>query len=252
MIRIEGVSQVYQARGSESVHALDGINLEVADNEFVALVGPSGCGKSTLLKVVAGLVPPSRGKSTVGGTPVTGPRQDVGIVFQSPVLLGWRTVFANVMYPVEVLGLDRTEYRKIALDLLELVGLKGFEDKHPQQLSGGMQQRVSICRALIHDPSILLMDEPFGALDALTREEMSLELLRIWEQRRKTILFVTHSIGEAILLADRVVVMSARPGRITKVIPIDLARPRSMAMERSNAFLGYADEIRGLIFGGRE
>lgn len=249
MIRIADVSQVYRTPRMAPVHALDRVSLDVADNEFVALVGRSGCGKSTLLKIVAGLVPPTAGSLTVNETRVVGPRRDVGIVFQTPVLLGWRSVLENVMYPVEILGLNRSAYRKVALELIRLVGLQGFEDKHPQQLSGGMQQRVSICRALIHDPSILLMDEPFGALDALTREEMSLELLRIWEQRRKTILFVTHSISESILLADRVVVMSARPGRILKIVDIRIPRPRTRAMERSDEFLTYSDEIRGLIFG---
>jgi NitT/TauT family transport system ATP-binding protein len=204
-----------------------------------------------VLKIVAGLVTPTSGQVAVKGTRVVGPRRDVGIVFQLPVLLGWRSVLQNIMYPVKILGLDRVTHKALAIDLIRLVGLQGFEEHHPQQLSGGMQQRVSICRALIHDPSILLMDEPFGALDALTREEMSLELLRIWDQRRKTILFVTHSISEAILLADRVVVMSARPGRIVRIVPIELPRPRRMAMERSDQFQGYEEEIRDLIFGSR-
>jgi NitT/TauT family transport system ATP-binding protein len=251
MIRLEGVSQIFQAGGLGAVRALDDVSLEVSENEFVTLVGPSGCGKSTLLKIVAGLVAPTAGEVAINGTRVAGPRRDIGIVFQAPVLLGWRDVLQNIMYPVEILGLDRVAYRAVALELIRLVGLEGFEDKHPRQLSGGMQQRVAICRALIHDPSILLMDEPFGALDALTREEMSLELLRIWERRRKTILFVTHSIPEAILLADRVVVMSPRPGRIAKVVCIALPRPRTMTMERSEQFLSYSQEIRTLIFGSR-
>jgi len=237
--------------GSEPVHALQDVSFDVADNQFIALVGPSGCGKSTLLKIVAGLVVPTHGILTVDGARVDGPRRDVGIVFQSPVLLGWRTVLENVMFPVEVLGLDISLYRKKALELIELVGLQGFERKHPSQLSGGMQQRVSICRALIHDPSTLLMDEPFGALDALTREEMSLELLRIWEQRKKTILFVTHSIPEATLLADRVIVMSARPGRVAADFEIKMPRPRTMATERSGEFVEYSDQIRRVIYGGR-
>jgi NitT/TauT family transport system ATP-binding protein len=251
MIRAAGVSKVFRVGKGESLHALDRFSLDVAENEFIALVGPSGCGKSTFLKLVAGLVPPSAGTIAVAGTPVAGARQDVGIVFQAPVLLNWRTVLDNVMLPVEILRLDRERYRGIALELIRLVGLDGFQDRHPRELSGGMQQRVAICRALIHDPRILLMDEPFGALDALTREEMSFELLRIWEERRKTILFVTHSIPEAVLLADRVVVMSARPGRIARVIPVALPRPRTMAMESSTEFRDHADEIRGLIFGHR-
>ena len=170
MIQIDSVSQVYRAGGA-SVHALDRISLEVGDNEFVALLGPSGCGKSTLLKIIAGLVPPTQGRIRIDGTVVDRPRREVGIVFQAPVLLNWRDVLGNVMYPVEVLRLDRRAYRETARELIRQVGLDGFEDKHPRQLSGGMQQRVAICRALVHDPSILLMDEPFGALDALTRED---------------------------------------------------------------------------------
>jgi NitT/TauT family transport system ATP-binding protein len=251
MIQIDSVSQVYRA-GVASVHALDRISLEVGDNEFVALLGPSGCGKSTLLKIIAGLVPPTQGRIRIDGTVVDRPRREVGIVFQAPVLLNWRDVLGNVMYPVEVLRLDRRAYRETARELIRQVGLDGFEDKHPRQLSGGMQQRVAICRALVHDPSILLMDEPFGALDALTREEMSLELLRIWEHRRKTIVFVTHSISEALLLADRVVVMSPRPGRVARTIDVRLPRPRTMAMERLKEFRDHADEIRSVIFGRRD
>jgi NitT/TauT family transport system ATP-binding protein len=251
MIRIDAVSKVYQTRAGAPVHALEGIDLHVTEKEFIALVGPSGCGKSTLLKMVAGLVPTTAGSIEVRGSRVAGPREDVGIVFQAPVLLGWRDVLANVLFPIEILRLDRRKYEPIALDLLRLVGLAGFENKHPRELSGGMQQRVAICRALIHDPEILLMDEPFGALDALTREEMSLELLRIWEERRKTILFVTHSIPEAVLLADRIVVMSRRPGRISRVIDVRLPRPRSVEMEHAREFRGHVDEIRGLIFSDR-
>jgi NitT/TauT family transport system ATP-binding protein len=251
MIRIEALSKVYLTRAGEPVAALDRISLGVAENEFVVLVGPSGCGKSTLLKIVAGLIPATAGTIHVHGTPVTGPREDVGIVFQAPVLLNWRDVLRNVLFPIEILRRDERQYHPIALDLIRLVGLAGFENKHPRELSGGMQQRVAICRALIHDPTILLMDEPFGALDALTREEMGLELLRVWEERRKTILFVTHSIPEAVLLADRVVVMSPRPGRIARFIEVKLPRPRAMAMESSLEFRSHADEIRELIFGSR-
>jgi NitT/TauT family transport system ATP-binding protein len=251
MISIEAVSKVYRARAGEAVHALAEISLDVAENEFVVLVGPSGCGKSTLLKIVGGLIPPTTGRTQVHGTPVTGPREDVGIVFQAPVLLNWRDVLENVLFPIEILRRDRRRYREVALELIRLVGLGGFEDKHPRELSGGMQQRVAICRALIHDPTLLLMDEPFGALDALTRVEMSLELLRIWEERRKTILFVTHSIAEAVLVADRVVVMSSRPGRIARVITVQLPRPRAMTMESSREFRDHADEIRDLIFDRR-
>jgi NitT/TauT family transport system ATP-binding protein len=200
---------------------------------------------------VAGLVPPTRGRITVRGTLVTAPFSDVGFVFQQPVLLPWRTVLDNVLFSVEMLGLEPRHYRKAAGDLLELTGLEGFETKYPRELSGGMQQRVAICRALLPDPGLLLMDEPFGALDAMTREEMSLELLRIWEERRKTILFVTHSIPEAILLADRVVVMTPRPGRIARVLDVGLPRPRTMDLEFDGRFKAHSDDVRSLIFARR-
>jgi NitT/TauT family transport system ATP-binding protein len=251
VIRIADVSKVYATRTGEEVHALERIHLDVEENEFVVLVGPSGCGKSTLLKMVGGLLLPTEGRIGVRGAPVTGPREDVGIVFQAPVLLHWRDVLGNVLFPIEILRRDLRQHRPLALDLIRLVGLTGFEHRHPRELSGGMQQRVAICRALIHDPTLLLMDEPFGALDALTRMEMSVELLRIWDERRKTILFVTHSISEAVLLADRVVVMSPRPGRIQRVISVKLPRPRDIAMESTPEFREHADEIRDLIFGGR-
>ena len=252
MIRLQEVEKTYRTRRGDLVHALAETTLEIGDRELVTLVGPSGCGKSTLLKLVAGLVPPSRGQIRVREQPVTGPFPDVGFVFQQPVLLPWRSVLDNVLFSVEMLGLDLRQYRKPAGDLLELTGLAGFETKYPRELSGGMQQRVAICRALLPDPSLLLMDEPFGALDAMTREEMSLELLRIWEERRTTILFVTHSIREAILLADRVVVMSPRPGRVARVLRVDLPRPRTMELEFDPRFKAHSDEIRSLIFAGRK
>ena len=252
MIRLQGVEKTYRTRTGDLVHALAETTLDVGENEFVTLVGPSGCGKSTLLKLVAGLVPASQGQIRVREQPVTGPFPDVGFVFQQPVLLPWRSVLDNVLFSVEMLGLDLRQYRKPAGDLLELTGLGGFETKYPRELSGGMQQRVAICRALLPDPSLLLMDEPFGALDAMTREEMSLELLRIWDERRKTILFVTHSISEAILLADRVVVMSPRPGRVARVLRVDLPRPRTMELEFDPRFKAHSDEIRNLIFAGRK
>lgn len=249
MIRIEDVNKTYATMRGGSVIALENINLEVKDNEFVVLVGPSGCGKTTLLKLVGGLQLVTSGTIRVGEQLVTGPFSDVGFVFQQPVLLPWRTVFDNVMFSIEMLGRPVADYRARTKELLQLAGISGFEEQYPRELSGGMQQRVSICRALVHDPSLLLMDEPFGALDAMTREEMSFELLRIWEQRRKTILFVTHSISEAILLADRVVVMSPRPGRIAKVLTVDLPRPRTVEMEFSKTFEAYSQEVRALIFG---
>jgi NitT/TauT family transport system ATP-binding protein len=234
------------------VAAVADVTLDVGENEFVTLVGPSGCGKSTLLKLVAGLIPVSRGAVRVRDTVVREPFPDVGIVFQHPVLLPWRTVLDNVLFSVEMLGLDPAQHTKQALDLLALSGLGGFERRYPRELSGGMQQRVAICRALLPDPSLLLMDEPFGALDAMTREEMGFELLRIWEERRKTILFVTHSIPEAILLADKVVAMTPRPGRIARVLAIDLPRPRTVELEFDPRFKEYSDAVRELIFTGRK
>ena len=252
MIRLDHVEKTYRTRRGDLVPALDDITIEVGENEFVTLVGPSGCGKSTLLKLVSGLVPVTRGTIHIRSQAVREPFPDVGFVFQQPVLLPWRSVLDNVLFSVEMLGLDPRQYRKPAGDLLQLTGLAGFEHRYPRELSGGMQQRVAICRALLPDPSLLLMDEPFGALDAMTREEMSLELLRIWEERRKTILFVTHSIPEAILLADRVVVMTPRPGRIARVLSVDLPRPRTMDLEFDARFKAASDEVRGLIFTGRK
>jgi NitT/TauT family transport system ATP-binding protein len=252
VIRLDHVEKTYQTRRGDLVHAVEDITLSVGPNEFVTLVGPSGCGKSTLLKLVAGLVPTTRGQIHVRDQLVSEPFPDVGFVFQQPVLLPWRTVFDNVLFSIEMLGLEPRSYRKPAADLLELTGLAGFETKYPRELSGGMQQRVAICRALLPDPSLLLMDEPFGALDAMTREEMSLELLRIWEERRKTILFVTHSIPEAILLADRVVVMTSRPGKVARVLEVDLPRPRTMDLEFDPRFKAHSDEVRSLIFARRK
>jgi NitT/TauT family transport system ATP-binding protein len=251
VIRLDRVAKTYRTRRGDLVHALEDISLEVGDTEFVTLVGASGCGKSTLLKLVAGLTPATRGRIRIRDTEVREPFPDVGFVFQQPVLLPWRSVLDNVLFSVEMLGLESRQYRKQARDLLELTGLAGFETKYPRELSGGMQQRVAICRALLPDPSLLLMDEPFGALDAMTREEMSLELLRIWDERRKTILFVTHSIPEAILLADRVVVMTPRPGRIARILAVDLPRPRTMELEFDPRFKAASDTVRGLIFAGR-
>lgn len=246
-IAIKQVDKTYRTRDGGTVHALQDISLTIAENEFVSVVGPSGCGKTTLLKIVAGLVPRSAGEVLVAGSPVRGPRRDIGIVFQHGVLLGWRTVLRNVLLPAEVQHLDVRALTARARALLELVGLRGFEDRYPHELSGGMQQRVAICRALIHDPAILLMDEPFGALDALTRERMNVELLRIWEERRKTVLFITHSIPEAVFLADRVVVMTPRPGQIAQVLPVNLPRPRGLEVLASPAFAALTGQIRTLL-----
>ncbi len=247
MIVLDGVSMAYRTRQKGAVTALHGLDLQVADGEFVTLVGPSGCGKSTVLKLVAGLLMPSAGRITIGDKAVKGPRREMGFVFQTPVLLPWRSVRENVLLPIEMLGLPARGHAERADALLAKVGLGGFERAHSWELSGGMQQRVGICRALVHDPEILLMDEPFAALDAMTRETIGFELLRIWEERRKTVLFVTHSIPEAVLLADRVVVMTARPGRIAGIVPIALPRPRTVEMEYDADFKAAALEIRRLI-----
>src|SRR5262249_13651393 len=211
-----------------TVVALDGIDFTVAEGEFVAVVGPSGCGKSTLLKSRGGSLPATRGGATLPGTPISAPRRDIGVVFQSPVLFPWRTVLDNVLLPIDVQRLDREASRSHALELLAMCGLQGFEHRYPWELSGGMQQRVAISRGLIHNPAMLLMDEPFGALDAMTREALNLELQRIWLERRKTVLFITHSIAEAVFLADRVFVMTARPGRIAEHVPVAMPRPRGL------------------------
>ena len=250
-IQIVNLFMIYRSKTGDDILALENVNFEVGREEFVTLVGPSGCGKSTLLKLIASLIKPTRGELRMDGKPHIGPSREVGIVFQDPVLLPWRNVLDNVLLPVEILGLPKETYHKHALELLHLVGLEGFEYRMPNELSGGMQQRTAICRALIHDPSILLMDEPFAALDAMTREELGLELMRIWDEHKKTILFVTHSIPEAILLADRVVVMTPRPGRIAKVIEIELDRPRSLEMEFSDVFKKHSDEVRSLIYARR-
>ena len=230
------------------MEALRGINLSIAEGEFVTIVGRSGCGKSTLLRLISGLIDHTGGSITVDGAAVTEPVADVGFVFQSPVLLPWKTVIDNVLFSIDMLGRRQGEYLDRAAELLDLAGLRGFESRYPTELSGGMQQRVAICRALIHDPRLLLMDEPFAALDALTREEMGFHLLRMWDATPKTIVFVTHSIPEAIMLADRVIVMANNPGRILRDIPISLERPRIPDHEFTEAFDAHARQIRELLF----
>jgi len=251
VIEVRGLAKIYGTRRGE-VHALDGIDFEVAEGEFISIVGPSGCGKSTLLKILAGLLPASAGTAMLRGTPIIGPRRDIGMVFQSPVLFPWRTVLDNVLLPADVQRLGRERLKETALELLRLVGLRGFERRYPWELSGGMQQRVAIVRALIHDPAMLLMDEPFGALDAMTREQMNLELQRIWLERRKTVVFITHSIPEAVFLADRVLVMTPRPGRIAEIVSIPIPRPRSLDAMTTPEFGAYAHRIRAHFsaFGG--
>jgi len=245
-ISIDGLNKTYVSR-DEPIHALDGVTFDVREGEFVSIVGHSGCGKTTLLKIIAGLVPPSSGSVKVRGKAVTRPLSDVGMVFQRPVLLKWRSILDNVMLPIEMLGLVRSAYKARAIELLALAGLADFHHKYPAELSGGMQQRAAICRALVHDPTLLLMDEPFGALDAMTREDMNLELLRIWEERRKTSVLVTHSISEAVFLSDRVVVMSPRPGRIAHILAIDLKRPRTPQIKLNPRFTELVQTIGNKI-----
>jgi NitT/TauT family transport system ATP-binding protein len=243
LIRIDRVVKTYRTADGP-VESLRPLTFDILDGEFIAIVGPSGCGKSTLLKMVAGLLPVSAGTIGIDGRPVAGPPDDVGIVFQSPVLLAWRTVLQNVMLQIEMRKLPRAQFLPRAHALLKLVGLSDFERKFPWQLSGGMQQRASICRALVHDPAVLLMDEPFGALDAMTREKMNLELQRIWYETKKTVLFITHSIPEAVFLADRVLVMTERPGAIAAIYDVPLARPRSLDVMGDPTFVALTQKIR--------
>jgi NitT/TauT family transport system ATP-binding protein len=242
-IRIEGLSKHF-GDGSEGVLALKDIDCSIEQGSFVTIVGPSGCGKSTLLRILAGLLDYGTGQVVLDGQSIRGTRRDVGVVFQSSILLPWRTILENVMLPAEVLGLPIKQARERAMQLLHMVRLDGFEHKLPRQLSGGMQQRASIARALLHDPKILLMDEPFGALDAMTRERMNLELQRIWIESGKTVVLITHSIPEAVFLGDRVFVMSPRPGTLERVLPIDLPRPREMAVMSDPVFAAATASIR--------
>ena len=229
------------------LHALLDINLDVERGEFISVVGPSGCGKTTFLRIIAGLEPASSGEVLLDGRAVHGPGGDRGFVFQSDSLLPWRTVFANAIIGREVAGQVGAAERQRTMELLKLVGLEGFENYHPRQLSGGMRQRVNLARALAIDPEILLMDEPFSSLDAQTREIMQTELMRIWEEGRKTVLFVTHQIDEAVFLSDRVLVFARRPGRLQENIEIKLPRPRSLALKRTPEFIAYVDRIWTMI-----
>ena len=231
----------------DELEAIRNVSLDVADGEFLSLLGPSGCGKSTLLMMVAGLVEPTEARSRSTGRRCHGPRREVGVVFQQPVLLPWRKVLDNVLFPIELLKLPRAQYEQRAMELLAMAKIDDFADHLPRQLSGGMRQRVSICRALIHDPGILLMDEPFSALDAITRDEMGVELLRIWQANRKTVIFVTHSIREAAFLSDRVLVMGRRPATIVEEAVIDLPRPRHIAMMEDEGFNRHVRRLRKAI-----
>ena len=244
-IEVRNVSKQFSGQFT----ALDALSLSIQPQQFISLLGPSGCGKSTLLRCIAGLDAPTQGTISVNDTLVTRPPDGLGMVFQRDALLDWRTVLDNLMLPIDFRGGDRAAARERAQSLLALTGLSAFDKRYPAQLSGGMRQRVAICRALIDDPSLLLMDEPFGALDALTRDQMNIELQRIWLAEHKTVIFVTHSIHEAIFLGDRVVVMTPRPGRIAEIIDIDLPRPRRLALRGTPQFSEYATRIRKLFEG---
>jgi NitT/TauT family transport system ATP-binding protein len=245
-IRIRNLDKTYASpRGP--VQALSGINLDIARHEFVSVLGPSGCGKSTLLKCLAALEPISSGTLEVAGKALSGPPDHMGIVFQRDVLLDWRSILDNVLITAEFRHLPRQEYEARAMQLLRLFGLEDFAHRYPWELSGGMRQRASICRALLVDPELLLMDEPFGALDAMTRDELNVELQRIWTETRKTVLFITHSIAEAVYLSDRVVVMARNPGRIAEIIDIDLPRPRPLSLRETPEFGRYTAHIRNIF-----
>jgi NitT/TauT family transport system ATP-binding protein len=244
LVQVSNLAKDYTSRDGKNIRALKDVNLEIAESEFVSIVGPSGCGKTTLLKILSGVLQSSAGEVHISGQRLSGPSREIGVVFQAPVLLPWRTVLQNIMVPIEIQNRTEHEYDARARQLIQMVGLSGFEDKYPTELSGGMQQRVGICRALVHEPSFLLMDEPFGALDAMTRESMNEELQRIWGHSKKTIMFITHSISEAVYLADRVGVMTRRPGRIADVISVDLPRPRTLAMHNTPEFGRHVTAIR--------
>lgn len=246
LIKIDNVSKTY-ITSKEDIQALEAVNLDIKESEFVSLVGPSGCGKSTLLMLISGLYPATTGTIQIKDEPVLKPYTNLGIVFQKDMLLEWRSVLDNVLLQVEIRRLNRSDYLDTAKSLLENVGLGNFLDRYPRELSGGMRQRVSICRALLHNPSLLLMDEPFGALDAITRDQMNLDLERVWEQSRKTVFFVTHSVPEAIFLSDRILVMSPRPGSIVADIKVDLPRPRTLYIRDLPEFSEYNRQIRTIF-----
>jgi len=248
-IDVQQVRKIYETpRGS--VEAVSSATFAVARGEFVAILGPSGCGKTTLLMMCGGLESVTSGRIDVAGEPMTKPRTNIGVMFQDPTLLAWKSVSENIMFPVNILNLSRREYESRVAELIDLVGLQGFADKRPRELSGGMRQRVAICRALVYDPDVLLMDEPFSALDAITRDEMNEVLLDIWQQYTKTALFVTHSIREAVLLADRVLVMTRRPATVVEDLTVPFARPRSMEISESQEFSEICAHLRRLIESG--
>lgn len=247
-IRVEGVSKTYDSQKGP-VDAIGPVDLTINRGEFVSLLGPSGCGKSTLLMMIAGLLDCTEGRIVVGGRPVVKPQTNIGIVFQNLVLVDWRDVLGNVLLQVEMRKLDIRDYEDRAKELLTSVGLENFLQHHPYELSGGMQQRTAFCRALVHDPPLVLMDEPLGALDAMTREQLRRDLERLWMKTQKTFVFVTHDISEAVQLSDRVIIISPRPGKIDAEISIDLPRPRSFEVLQSEIFLSYVKDISNIFMG---
>jgi NitT/TauT family transport system ATP-binding protein len=248
LITMAGLEKRFTSRSGEQVTALSNVTLNIRENEFISVVGPSGCGKTTLLRILAGLETASSGELRLQGSQVVGPRNNVGVVFQQATLLPWNSVLDNVLLPAQLKNDRSAATTDRAMRLLEFMGLKGFDKKYPFELSGGMQQRVAICRALMRDPKVLLMDEPFGALDAMTREAMNMELMRVWSEEQKTVIFITHSIPEAVLLGDRVVVMSPRPGRISEIVDVDIERPRDLDCMGMPRFGELCSHIRS-IFG---
>ena len=247
-IRVERLSKVYQSKDGTEVEALRHVSFTVGRGEFVSIVGQSGCGKSSLLKILAGLLPKTSGVITIEDRELAGPRRDIGLMFQKPLLLEWRRVLDNVLLPVEIYRLDRKEFEEKARRLLGTAGLADFLTKYPFELSGGMQQRVALCRALVAEPSLLLMDEPFGALDTLTRQKMGFELLRLWEEWKSTVLFVTHDVDEAVMLSDKVMVMSSRPGTVLGSFTVDLPRPRQIFIKDTAEFIHVTSRIRRCLW----
>lgn len=248
LISIQNLKKVYQTRAGP-LHAVGPIDLSVRQGEFLSVVGPSGCGKSTLLLMIAGLLKFEEGQIRIKDSLVTEPQTDIGIVFQTPVLVDWRDALGNVLLQIEMRKLNKHDYIDRARQLLDSVGLKEFEKRYPYELSGGMQQRTAFCRALVHDPPLVLMDEPLGALDAMTREQLRIDLERLWLQTKKTVIFVTHSIAESVQLSDRIAVFTPRPGRIERVIDIDLPRPRTMEVRESRQFQNYVHELTNIFMG---
>ena len=247
-IRVEELAKLYRSRDGTEVEALRDVSFTVGRGEFVSIVGQSGCGKSSLLKILAGLLSKTSGVISIEDRELDGPRNDIGLMFQKPLLLDWRRVLDNVLLPVEIYRLDRKEYEEKARRLLGTAGLADFLTKYPFELSGGMQQRVALCRALVAEPSLLLMDEPFGALDTLTRQKMGFELLRLWEEWKSTVLFVTHDVDEAVMLSDKVLVMSSRPGTVLGSFNVDLARPRQIFIKDTAEFIRISSRIRRCLW----